>query len=84
MTSGTSNESYDFEDRFSRVLEVAESTINRSNMVLQVNLLINVHRHSMPEIPVWRLHLVASSTFLGIIQCLRTRHSSLVSAPLEK
>ncbi len=46
-------------------------------MALQENLLQNVHRYSMPEIPVWRLHLVATSTFLAIIQCLKKRVSSL-------
>lgn len=71
------SESYEFEDRFSRVLDAAESTIGRSNMALQETLLQNVHRYSMPEIPVWRLHLGATATFLGIIQCLKTRPSSL-------
>jgi hypothetical protein len=70
------SESYEFEDRFSLVLAAAESVIGRSNMALQENILQNVRRHSMPEIPVWRLHLVATSTFLGVIQCLRTKPSS--------
>lgn len=77
MTTDTSAESYEFEDRFSRVLDISQSTIGRSNIALQENILQDVRRHSMPEIPVWRLHLVATSTFLGIIQCLRTRPSSL-------
>jgi len=77
MSSDSGSESYEFEDRFSQVLNEAVSAIGRSNMALQETLLPNVHRHSMPEIPVWRLHLGATSTFLGIIQCLRTRPSSL-------
>lgn len=75
--SNDSGDSYEFEEWFSRVLDVAEATIGRSNMALQENLLQDVGRYSMPEIPVWRLHLGATSTFLGIIKCLRTKQSSL-------
>lgn len=77
MATDPGTDSNDFEHRFSMVLGAAEQTIGRSNMVLQETLLPNVQRHSMPEIPVWRLHLAATSTFVGIIQCLRTRTASL-------
>jgi len=77
VTTNPDVDSYDFEHRFSMVLGAAEQAIGLSNMVLQETLLPNVQRHSMPEIPVWRLHLAATSTFLGVIQCLRTRASSL-------
>ena len=56
--------------------------VGRSSLALQDTLLPNVHRYSMPEIPVWRIHLTATSTFLGIIQCLRTRPSSLSALSL--
>jgi len=73
----SSGNSYEFEERFSKVLDEAVSEIGRSNLAIQETLLQDVSRYSMPEIPVWRLHLGATSTFLGIIQCLKTRQSSL-------
>jgi hypothetical protein len=77
MVSEPENESYEFEDRFSKLLDIAKDNIRRSNLAVQENVLPEVDRYSMPQIPVWRLHLGATATFLGIIQCLRTRQSSL-------
>jgi len=67
----------DFESRFILVLDGSQELVSRANLVLQQALMSDVGPESMPEIPVWRLHLAATSTFLGVLQCLRTRHSSL-------
>ena len=83
MTDDHATESYDFEDRFSQLLTTAQNTVGHANLALeQVLLPEEVRPTSMPQIPVWRLHLGATSTFLGIIQCLRTRFSSLAALSL--
>jgi len=68
---------HEFERRFSEVLAATEETVWRANIATERVLLPGVKRNSMPQMPVWRLHLGATSTFLGVIQCLKTRYSSL-------
>jgi len=71
------NASYDFEDRFSKLLGASRETIRDANQALLDVLMPGVRPESMPQIPVWRLHLGATSTFMGVLQCLSTRFSSL-------
>lgn len=82
MTTDSETKSMEFEDRFTRILNDVEAMVGRSNLALQDTLLPSVDRYSMPDIPVWRIHLSATSTFLGIIQCLRTRPASLSALSL--
>jgi hypothetical protein len=77
MTGDPGSETYDFEYRLSQLLAAAQEAVGRANLALQEALLSDVRRDSMPQIAVWRLHLGATSTFFGIIQCLRSRFSSL-------
>jgi hypothetical protein len=67
----------EFEVQFSEVLSIAEENVWHANVALDDALLKDVHGDSMPQIPIWRLHLGATSNFLGIVQCLKTRYSSL-------
>lgn len=67
----------DFDTQYSLLLEASIDLVRRANGDLQETLMADVGRESMPQIPVWRLHIGATSTFLGVIQCLRTRHSSI-------
>jgi len=77
LTSRPDAITVEFEHEFAKVLNLAEDNIQQSNHLLQELLLSDVQRDSVPEIPVWRLHLSATATFLGIIQCLKTPSSSL-------
>ena len=70
-------EADDSEIEFAKILAATEETIWRANSTLQEHLLPDAYRDSMPEIPVWRLHLGATANFLAIVQCLKTRYSSL-------
>jgi len=72
-----SPENDEFELKFAEVLAMAEENAWRTNAVLDETVLKDVRGNSMPQIPIWRLHLGATSSFLGIIQCLKTRYSSL-------
>lgn len=67
----------DFEARFKGVLQAAREHSSRTNTAVQDFLTKNVGPSSMPEITVWRLHLTATATFLGVLQCLETKFSSL-------
>ncbi|TAN26912.1 MAG: hypothetical protein EPN30_03965 [Actinomycetota bacterium] len=82
MTPNLDAPSDEFEHAFARVLDLAEKNVwaahNRLIEVAEVGILST----SMPEVTVWRLHLGASANFSGVLQCLRTRASSLAALSL--
>jgi hypothetical protein len=76
--------SEDFEATFLNLILKAEEFTKFAHSSVGDVALPGVSRETMPQITVWRLHLVATSTFLSIIQCLKFRHSSLSSLVLTR
>jgi hypothetical protein len=75
MSETDSNDN--FERRFAESLTSAEQNLWRAQGVVDHWVLQSAGPHSMPQIAIWRLHLSATATFLAILQCLKTRYSSL-------
>lgn len=75
---------FDFETRFMEILQTSREQSSRACIAVQDLLTKDVGPRSMPEVPAWRLHLTATSTFLGVLQCLETRFSSLGALSLTR
>ena len=67
----------EFESEFAKVLPLAEENIWRTHDLMKKLLLSDARLDSMPEFPIFRLHVGATANFLGVIQCLKTRYSSI-------
>jgi hypothetical protein len=74
----------EFEKFFQNLLQRAEEFAKYAHTSVGDVALPGVARETMPQITLWRLHLVATSTYLSIIQCLKTRPSSLSSLVLTR
>jgi hypothetical protein len=79
---GESPKPDNFEKDFRVLLGKAESLAKYAHSSVGHVTLRGVGPDTMPQMTVWRLHLVATSAYLSIIQCLKTSPSSLGSLTL--
>jgi len=67
----------DFEDQLAASLDLAKRLTWYDSEAVKECLLQDKQLHSMPEVALWRLHIGAMGNFFGILQCLRTKYSSI-------